>query len=304
MSGAEVQWGVCIGFRAGLPFSVFLSEIFEWDQTVIRSKLALKQTHTHIVVLIHSHAQLYLAYLKVGCREGWVYRNGVAPVNGATPKEVSGNSLVVWFEMKHSFLVVNSKHVSHFALCKGHSQHAQCHVDTDSEPLFWGTQRPVFPVKGSAMAQGSKKLKWLPGREVFSQQRPPPPQQTQAVTTSAWPGDTPWVNKWGACQSAHHNSSETLVKEDLDMLGFGFFQLYHCLYRPGQITLHLDLRKRMTSTLWGAFHNCDLICFASLSLMLYFHCITFFGLDTEEWIWDIQLAFINDIYYPAKQIPS
>ena len=32
---------------------------------------------------------------------------------------------------------------------------------------------------------------------------------THAVTTSAWPGDTPWVNKWGACQSAHHNSSET-----------------------------------------------------------------------------------------------
>lgn len=47
VSGAEVQWGVCIGFRAGLPSSVFLSEIFEWDQTVIRSPLAQKHTRTH-----------------------------------------------------------------------------------------------------------------------------------------------------------------------------------------------------------------------------------------------------------------
>lgn len=45
MRAAEVQWGVC----AGLPSSVFLSEIFEWDQTVIRSKRTQKgaRTHTH-----------------------------------------------------------------------------------------------------------------------------------------------------------------------------------------------------------------------------------------------------------------
>lgn len=67
VSGAEVQWGVCIGFRAGLPSSVFLSEIFEWDQTVIRSKLAQKHTQAHIVVHMHvrrhSHIRLYLAWL-------------------------------------------------------------------------------------------------------------------------------------------------------------------------------------------------------------------------------------------------
>lgn len=69
---------------------------------------------------------------------------------------------------------------------------------------------------------------------------------THAVTTSAWPGDTPWVNKWGACQSAHHNSSETVVsREDLVMLGFGFFQLCCCLHRPGQITLRWLCHTRL-----------------------------------------------------------
>lgn len=71
MRGAEVQWGVCVGLRAGLPSAVFLSEIFEWDQTVIRSKLTQKGTQAHIVVHIyvhrhthiHTHMQLYLAWL-------------------------------------------------------------------------------------------------------------------------------------------------------------------------------------------------------------------------------------------------
>lgn len=44
---AEVSRGVCSGCSAGLPFSVFLSEIVEWDQTVIRTKTAQKQeAHT------------------------------------------------------------------------------------------------------------------------------------------------------------------------------------------------------------------------------------------------------------------
>lgn len=63
VSGAEVQRGVCSGLRAGLPSSVFLSEIFEWDQTVIRSKLTQKHTQTHIVCAracarAHTHATL------------------------------------------------------------------------------------------------------------------------------------------------------------------------------------------------------------------------------------------------------
>lgn len=53
VSGAEVQRGVCIGLRASLPSSVFLSEIFEWDQTVIRSKLTQKHTQTHVVAHMH-----------------------------------------------------------------------------------------------------------------------------------------------------------------------------------------------------------------------------------------------------------
>lgn len=75
VSGAEVQRGVCAGLRAGLSSSVFLSEIFEWDQTVIRSKLTQKHTQTHIVARVrvpghthrhthrHTHMQLYLAGL-------------------------------------------------------------------------------------------------------------------------------------------------------------------------------------------------------------------------------------------------
>lgn len=67
VSGAEVQRGVCVGHRAGLPSSVFLSEIFEWDQTVIRSKLAQKHTQAcivvHMHVHIHSHVRLYRAWL-------------------------------------------------------------------------------------------------------------------------------------------------------------------------------------------------------------------------------------------------
>lgn len=67
MSVTEVQRGVCIALRAGLPSSVFLSEIFEWDQTVIRSKLTQKHTQAHIVVHMHvhrhTHVQLYLAGL-------------------------------------------------------------------------------------------------------------------------------------------------------------------------------------------------------------------------------------------------
>lgn len=50
VSGAEVQRGVWAGLRAGLPSSVFLSEIFEWDQTVIRSKLTQKHTHKHTLL--------------------------------------------------------------------------------------------------------------------------------------------------------------------------------------------------------------------------------------------------------------
>lgn len=60
VSGVEVQWGVCVGLRGGLPSSVFLSEIFEWDQTVIRSKLTQKHTHartgTQRVAHMHVHS--------------------------------------------------------------------------------------------------------------------------------------------------------------------------------------------------------------------------------------------------------
>lgn len=92
MSGAEVQRGVCVGHRAGLPSSVFLSEIFEWDQTVIRSKLAQKHTQAHIVVHMHVHRH---SHVQLSKWEGWVQGNGVAPVNGATPKEASRNSPVL-----------------------------------------------------------------------------------------------------------------------------------------------------------------------------------------------------------------
>lgn len=68
VSSAAVQWGVCIGFRAGLPSSVFLSEIFEWDQTVIRSKLAQKHTQAHVVVHMHVHRHTTLSNLQPGCK--------------------------------------------------------------------------------------------------------------------------------------------------------------------------------------------------------------------------------------------
>lgn len=72
----------------------------------------------------------------------------------------------------------------------------------------------------------------------YSVSKGPLLSSTHAVTTSARPGDTPWVNKWGACQSAHHNSSETVVcREDLAILGFGFLQLCCCSSSPSQITL-------------------------------------------------------------------
>lgn len=70
VSGVEVQRGVCIGHRTGLPTSVILSEIFEWDQTVIRSKLAQKHTGTHIVVHIHVHGHSHLP----GCK--WAAAGG------------------------------------------------------------------------------------------------------------------------------------------------------------------------------------------------------------------------------------
>lgn len=93
MSVAEVQRGVCTGHREGLPYSVFLSEIFEWDQTVIRSKPTQKHTSTHSCA--HACAQTITrtspSSLAAG-REGWVQGNGVAPMNGATPEEVSRNS--------------------------------------------------------------------------------------------------------------------------------------------------------------------------------------------------------------------
>lgn len=60
VSGAEVQRGVCAGLRAGLPSSVFLSEIFEWDQTVIRSKLTQKHTQTHIVARVRAHTHAHM----------------------------------------------------------------------------------------------------------------------------------------------------------------------------------------------------------------------------------------------------
>lgn len=85
VSAAEVQWGVCAGLRGGLPSSVFLSEIFEWDQTVIRSKRTQKRTHARTSAL--THMELYLSRLQGG--------NGVVPVNGATPKEVRKNSPVL-----------------------------------------------------------------------------------------------------------------------------------------------------------------------------------------------------------------
>lgn len=98
MSSAQVHWGVCIGLRAGLPSSVFLSEIFEWDQTVIRSKLA--QKHTQVLLAVHMCVCRHIyCSIKTGCkwaaREGCVHGNGVAPVNGATPKEASRNSPVL-----------------------------------------------------------------------------------------------------------------------------------------------------------------------------------------------------------------
>lgn len=162
---------------------------------------------------------------------------------------------------------------------EGHSQHAQYHEEGESEPSFTGLQATAFPVKrvchGSEVWTLSSWHGYLAVK--YSVSKGPLLPSTHAVTTSAWPGDTPWVNKWGACQSAHHNSSETVVRrEDLDMLGFGFFQLCCCLYRPagslcvGCVTLrYLDLVWRMTSALrGGCFLCCELICGASLSLIM------------------------------------
>lgn len=63
--GAEVQWGVCAGLSGGLPSSVFLSEIFEWDQTVIRSKRTQKRTHARTLAgtgaRMHTHGTLSVA---------------------------------------------------------------------------------------------------------------------------------------------------------------------------------------------------------------------------------------------------
>lgn len=68
VSSAEVRLGVCVGLRDGLPSSVFLSEIFEWDQTVTRSTLTLKHTQAHSVAHMHvrrgSHVQLDPAWLQ------------------------------------------------------------------------------------------------------------------------------------------------------------------------------------------------------------------------------------------------
>lgn len=81
VSGAEVQRGVCAGLRAGLPSSVFLSEIFEWDQTVIRSALTQKHTQTHMVARVrvpgraHTDTHATLSGLAVsGLRGGGGFR--------------------------------------------------------------------------------------------------------------------------------------------------------------------------------------------------------------------------------------
>lgn len=162
--------------------------------------------------------------------------------------------------MKHSFLVAYSEHASPFMLEPQPACTASCGQ---------GVWALILGLAGNSIScsrvcHGSKAWtlrSWHGYLAVkYSVSKGPLLPSTQAVTTSAWPGDTPWVNKWGACQSAHHNSSETLVREDLDMLGFGFFQLYCCLYRPGWITLHgvrhaqrIGLGEKEWPVLWRVF---------------------------------------------------
>lgn len=122
-----------------------------------------------------------------------------------------------------------------------YSAHVQCHVDGESEPSFLDLRGTTFSVKASRSAAQTPGLRavdmatWQ--RSIQSARDPLLP--THAVTTSAWPGDTPWVNKRGACQSAHRNSSETAARrEDLDTLGFGFFQPRRFTWRPFGFALH------------------------------------------------------------------
>ncbi|MEQ2291279.1 hypothetical protein AMECASPLE_011832 [Ameca splendens] len=61
-------------------------------------------------------------------------------------------------------------------------------------PCFGSSKDQCFLLKRLPQLKGldTKTLTWLPCRDVFSQQNaPPPPLHAQAVTTSAWPGDTP-----------------------------------------------------------------------------------------------------------------
>lgn len=88
----------------------------------------------------------------MGCREGWVHGNGVAPVNGATPKEASRNCPVLWCEMKLSFLMAHSEHASPFCTRVLASMRSVMWTGSQTSD-FGGLQGIAFPVKGSAMAQ-------------------------------------------------------------------------------------------------------------------------------------------------------
>lgn len=166
------------------------------------------------------------------------------------PLNVKWNTPFLWYRVGISPLPV-----PHGVTASTHS--IMC---SESQSTYVGAcwdQRCPLEALPQLMGLGTETLTGLPCWEVFSQRkRTPstsPTQLTQTVTTLAWTGDTPWVNKWGACQSAHRNSSEILVREDLDVLGFGFFQLYCYLYKPGHDKLsHMAMRKKKKNDQFSA----------------------------------------------------
>lgn len=82
--------------------------------------------------------------------------------------------------MKHSFLVAYSKPASPFILGLRPACAVSCGHGVGS-PRFGGARREQhFLLEGLPWLRDldTKKLTWLPGSEVFSQQMPPPPQHT------------------------------------------------------------------------------------------------------------------------------
>lgn len=87
VSGAEVQ-GAC---ASASPPLFFFSEIFEWDQTVIRS-----ESETRTSTQSRAHACVHaLAHTTPASLAGSGLQGGVGSGNGATPKEASRNGPVL-----------------------------------------------------------------------------------------------------------------------------------------------------------------------------------------------------------------